>query len=271
MVADCTQPALSGVSALSGPNGAPYTLRFISFLAMRVSRPASSAPRHRAYVRLGLMLLLSALLHGALIFAVRVGQVERPGSASQRLTVRLANVDQPIPRRAEQPRASVRAMETASPPAPPELKAAPPQPAPAPASPQPAAQSEQPQQGKPSEAKPGMPEQAAGATTLDMPVPEDTTYYAAREVDEHPVLVSGGRPVYPEQAARDNVKGEVTVLMLLNEHGAADEVSIIDAKPAGQGFEQAVIAWLRDARFKPAMRKGRAVKARVVYHVSFDP
>lgn len=231
---------------------------------MHVSISSFLDDRHRPWVRLLLTVLLSALLHGALIFAVRVGQIERPGAVSHRLNVRLTNVEQPLPPREEQQPVLVHAIDKASPVPLPEPKPAPP-------SPQPPSPSTEPQQAKPSDAKPGMPEQAAGATTLDMPLPEDTTYYPAREVDEHPVLASGGRPVYPEKAAQDNIKGEVTVLILLNENGAADEVSIIEAKPAGVGFEEAVTAWLRDARFNPAMRKGRAVKARVVYHVSFEP
>lgn len=209
----------------------------------------------KPYLRLALMVLLSAAVHGALIFAVRVGQIERPGGVSHRLQVRLADVDQPVPREEKQ-QVLLRALDR--PASPPELR--PPSP-----------QAAEPQQATPSEAKPGMPEQAAGATTLDMPLPEDTTYYPARQVDEHPVLVSGGKPVYPDKAGRDNIKGEVTVLMMLNENGAADAVSIVGVKPEGMGFEEAVIAWLHDARFKPAMRKGRAVKARVVYHVTFDP
>jgi protein TonB len=216
--------------------------------------------RSRPLLRLVIAVLASAALHGALMLAVRVGQVERPGEVAQQLNVRLADVAQPAPSREEQQPVLVRALDTPAPAPQPE-----PRPAPQPPEPSP------PQQARPGEAKPGMPEQAAGATTLDIPLPEDSTYYPARQVDEHPALVSGGKPVYPEKAGRDNIKGDVTVLMLLNEHGTADEVSIVEAKPEGMGFEEAVIAWLRDARFKPAMRKGRAVKARVVYHVTFEP
>jgi len=214
--------------------------------------------RAQPYLRLALAVLVSAALHGALMFGVRVGQIERPGENSRRLQVRLAEVERPAaPRREERP-VPLRAVDETAPAARPEPRQAPPQ-------------AVEPPPAKPAEGKAGMPEEAAGATTLDIPLPADPTYYPARQVDEHPVLVSGGRPVYPEKAAREDVKGEVMVLMLLNEHGAADEVSIVEAKPAGMGFEEAVIAWLRDARFKPAMRQGRAVKARVVYHVTFDP
>lgn len=215
----------------------------------------------RSTLRLGLALALSAALHAAALFAVRVGKVERPGPVAPKLTVRLApqpsrpdapvlqsppQPDSPVPEPAPQPEAPPVAVEAPSPPKP--------------ASP--AAEGE---------AREGMPEAAAGTTTLDLPLPPDPTYYPARLVDEHPVLVSGGKPVYPDEAARRDLKGEVIVLMLLNEHGRADEVSIVQAEPSGMGFEEAVIAWLREARFRPAMRQGRAVKARVVYHVTFEP
>jgi protein TonB len=193
------------------------------------------------------------------VLAVRVGQIERPGEFARQLQVRLADIQRPVPPKEEQQPVLLRAIDKPAPVVPAEAKPAPP--------PQPV----EPQQAEPSDAKPGMPEEAAGVTTLDVPLPEDATYYPALDVDEHPSLASGGRPVYPEKAAQEDIKGEVMVLILLNEHGAADEVSVVEVKPPGYGFEEAVIAWLRDARFKPAMRKGRAVKARVVYHVTFDP
>jgi len=211
------------------------------------------------YWRLAAAVSVSLLLHALLLFGFRVGQIERPGEPVHRLEVRLADVAKPVASQDEKQPVLVRAINKPVPAPQPEVR------------PQPEPQPPQPESSKPAAARPGMPEQAAGATTLDIPLPEDVTYYPARDVDEHPVLVSGGKPVYPEKAGRDNLKGEVTVLLMLNEQGAADEVSIVEAKPAGYGFEEAVIAWLRDARFKPAMRKGRAVKARVVYHVTFEP
>lgn len=211
----------------------------------------------RAALRLSLAVAVSAALHAAALLAVRVAEVERPGRLPVRLSVRLAEVAPPA---APDPEPAPPLAATA--PLPEPAAPAPPQTVPEPA--------EAPQNGE-GEAREGMPEAAAGPATLDLPLPPDPTYYPARLVDEHPVLVSGGKPVYPEEAARRDIRGEVIVLMLLNEHGRADEVSIVEAKPAGLGFEEAVIAWLRDARFRPAMRQGRAVKARVVYHVTFEP
>lgn len=221
--------------------------------------PLPGDDRKRPHLRLALMLLVSAAVHGALLFAVQVGRIERPGAVPRGLQVRLAEVQRPA---APAPEAAPAPLPpTGDEPAP----EVPREPSPAPPGPA------QAQQDGPAAATPGMPEEAAGATTLDIPLPPDPNYYPARQVDEHPVLVSGGKPVYPEEAARRELRGEVIVLMLLNEHGAADEVSIVEARPPGMGFEEAVIAWLENARFRPAMRQGRAVKARVVYRVSFDP
>ena len=216
--------------------------------------------RIQPHWRLAVAVALSLLLHAALLLSFQVGQIERPGEPVRRLQVRLADADSPAVARKEEPQpVLIRDINKPEPlPKPAEPSQARPEPA------------ELPPQSRPQEARPGMTEQAAGATTLDMPLPADPTYYPARQVDEHPVLVSGGKPVYPEKAGKDNVEGEVTVLILLNEHGAADEISIVDAKPEGMGFEQAVVAWLQDARFKPALRKDRAVKSRVVYRVTFD-
>jgi protein TonB len=119
--------------------------------------------------------------------------------------------------------------------------------------------------------KPGMPAAAATPTMVDTPLPVDPTYYPAREVDEHPALISAERPVYPEKAAAANVKGNVLVLFLLNENGTVDEVSVLEQNPPGYTLDAAVIEWLQHAQFKPAMRKGRAVKMRVVYRVMFEP
>ncbi|MEO1767285.1 energy transducer TonB [Thiobacter aerophilum] len=223
---------------------------------------------------LAVALGLSALLHAALLLGVRVGQVERLGAATQRLEVHLDQVKPPFkPDTRAAPGMDAPPIRDAGS----EAQAAQPLASPAEAPPA-AARKAAETSASPAAAdqdgalpRPGMPEAAAGRNTVDLPLPPDPTYYPARQVDEHPVLLSDTRPVYPEEAASHNVRGEVIVLMLLNEHGRADEVSIVEARPPGQGFEEAVIAWLRDARFKPAMRQGRAVKARVVYHVTFEP
>lgn len=220
---------------------------------MTTTQPTSLSPRAKSLVRLLVMVELSLVLHLAIIFGIQVGAVERGSLARPAIEARLMPaqdapqqilvkaIDRPIQSRVEdyQP---------------------PPQAAPSESAKSPAEQH-----------KPGLPEAAASPALVDAPLPLDPTYYPAREVDEHPALVSRVRPAYPAKAADADVKGDVLVLFMLNENGSVDEISVLEENPPGYGFDTAVNEWLKQARFKPAMRKGRAVKSRVVYRVNFEP
>jgi len=220
---------------------------------MTTSHPPSLSPRAKSLVRLLVMAELSLVLHLAIIFGIQVGAVERGSQARQPIEARLMPapdapqqilvkaIDRPIKSRVEeyQPPSQTAPSDSAK------------------------AQAEQ--------HKPGLPEAAASPTLVDAPLPLDPTYYPAREVDEHPALVSQVRPAYPAKAVKADVKGDVLVLFMLNENGSVDEVSVLEENPPGYGFDVAVNEWLKQARFKPAIRKGRAVKSRVVYRVNFEP
>lgn len=217
------------------------------------------SPAARSALRLLVMLQASIALHIALILLPQFGAIERGAPPPRELQVTLAPMPeahslQPVLLKAIDRPVKTQARDWV-PPAP----DTPPSPPPGQSPP-----SDEPH-------KPGMPAEAAGATTLDIPLAADDTYYPLKELDEFPKLVRGGKPVYPRQAEDANLKGEVTVLFLLNEKGEVEDVSIVDVKPAGYGFEEAVMQWLAQARFKPAIRKGRVVKGRVVYRVQFDP
>lgn len=224
---------------------------------MQTQSPPQLSPEALARLRLAVTLLASLALHIALVVGLQFGAVEQgsraPASVIEARLAPAAPGEQPVLIKAIDKPVPSRVQDWQPPP----VDVASPQPTPAPAPAEPY--------------RPGMSKEAAGATTIDAPLPADATYYHAREVDEHPVLVVGGRPVYPPAAAESNTKGEVLVLFMLNENGTVDEASVIEVKPPNQGFEQAVIDWLKQARFKPAIRKGRTVKSRVVYRVQFDP
>ena len=199
------------------------------------------------------MVELSLALHLAIIFGIQVGAVERGSQARPAIEARLMPaqdapqqilvkaIDRPIKSHVEEYQPPPQAVPSDSAKAPAEQH------------------------------KPGLPEAAASPTLVDAPLPLDPTYYPAREVDEHPALVSQVRPAYPAKAVKAEVKGDVLVLFMLNENGSVDEVSVLEENPPGYGFDAAVNEWLKQARFKPAMRKGRAVKSRVVYRVNFEP
>ena len=223
---------------------------------------AQLSPQAKSWMRLVVAIEISFVLHLALIFGIQVGAIERDNAPSGAIDVRLAPL--PAVRATPAPTQAPAAVLVKAINHPVKSRIEDYQPAlqAAPGTPQ-TATSATPQSG--------MPEAAANPALLDAPLPADPTYYPAREVDEHPVLINNVQPVYPDKAAEANVKGDVLVLFFLNENGTVDDVSVIEQNPPGYGFGQAVTAWLQHARFKPAMRKGRAVKMRVVYRVTFEP
>jgi protein TonB len=95
----------------------------------------------------------------------------------------------------------------------------------------------------------------------------DPTYYGARQLDVFPALASPFELRYPRPAAAD-VKGRVALLVLIDAKGSVNEVSVVDAQPAGY-FEEDALRLFRAARFTPAFKNGRAVKSRIVIEVSY--
>ncbi len=226
---------------------------------MTAPQATSLSPRAKSLVRLLVMVELSLALHLAIIFGIQIGAVEQGSQAHQAIEARLMPAPSATAREAIAQeilvKASVRPTRLLTEDVQPPADSVP--------SDSPKSQPEQP--------KPGISEAAASPTLVDAPLPPDGNYYPAREVDDHPVVVSRSIPVYPAKAAEANIKGSVSVLFLLNENGRVDEVTVLDETPSGLGFDAAVHEWLKQARFKPAMRKGRAVKSRVVFRVTFDP
>lgn len=129
------------------------------------------------------------------------------------------------------------------------------------------------------EAKPEVAEIQAGpkpATALpsapgagpELPLLRDPDYYPARLLDVYPRPLMPIRLPYPETAASDRIDGRLRVLLLIGESGIVNEVSVVEAEPAGY-FEEAVLSVFRSARFSPGMQQGRAVKSRVLLQVNY--
>lgn len=204
-------------------------------------------------IRLAYAVLISLGLHLFLLFEVHVGKVEQGAKPRQLIEARLAPsvaieqnetlvkaIDGPVPSQAQDVPLSEQAVM-----------------------PNPASDT-----NEVAQAKPGIPVAAASPVLVDAPLPLDTTYYGLKEVDKPPSKI--GDPAYPEQAAKLNISGKVRIRLLLNENGGVDEATVLSVEPPGWGFETAVLAFLKDGRFKPAMRKGRAVRSTVNYELEFS-
>jgi periplasmic protein TonB len=104
---------------------------------------------------------------------------------------------------------------------------------------------------------------AETAGSADIP---DATYYAARQLDIYPVLLStlDASGAFTARGTR----GRVVLLVSIDVSGNVEEVSILEAEPAGH-FEEDARSAFKLARFQPAYRSGRAVKSRLVFHVEY--
>jgi TonB family protein len=77
--------------------------------------------------------------------------------------------------------------------------------------------------------------------------------------------------VYPATAKWLGIKGHATLGILVQADGSvARSVSVIDAVPAGRGFEEASIDAVRKWRYQPATRGGRPVASRLTVTVDFE-
>ena len=109
---------------------------------------------------------------------------------------------------------------------------------------------------------------ASPSSGIDVPFIRDPTYYPAKQLDVYPQPLAAIRLDYPDSAAKARVDGRLKVLLLIDEFGVVNDVSVIEAQPEGY-FEEAALAAFRSARFSPAQKQGHAVKSRVLLQVKY--
>jgi protein TonB len=211
-------------------------------------------------------LWISLGLHGALIAFVQVAPQPQPGGETV-IEARLENVPQktvpvPVPTPAIKTVDTVEITVSAHSPSP--AAAVAPSPEPTPLTPDPAPLAPEPRT-----------EPAAQTRTepqgprLEIPVAVDLTYYSAREVDVHPKALRPIEPDYPEQADRQRLSGSVRLRLKLEESGQVSEIEVMEANPPGF-FDESAREAFRDARFSPAQKNGRPVRALVIIEVKYD-
>jgi protein TonB len=154
-----------------------------------------------------------------------------------------------VPLRApsETPEALPVAEPPASPPAEPEQPAAEADPLPAPVAASPAA--------------------PAPVATITSSV--DLTFYTARDLDVQPRALREIVPDYPSDADRRRLSGKVRLQLKLEADGRVSDIGIVSASPPGI-FDESAIKAFRAARFAPAQKGGRPVRALVVIEVVYD-
>jgi protein TonB len=118
------------------------------------------------------------------------------------------------------------------------------------------------------ESQPAVGPASTPSAGLEVPFIRDPTYYPTKQLDVFPQPLTPIRLDYPDSAANARVDGRLTILLLIDEFGIVNDVSVTDAKPEGY-FEEATLAVFRAARFSPAQKQGHPVKSRVMLQVKY--
>ena len=192
---------------------------------------------------------ISLALHGAIIALIQVAPPASPG-AGYTIEARLVDA-QPVPAPLQ--------------PAEPLAEAEPVAPAPAVEPPTPAATLPTP----PVEPRPAEPVAAEAAPAGALSAAVDLTYYPARELDVQPRARSRIDPVYPEEAVAQRLSGRVRLQLKLEADGRVSDVEVVEADPPGV-FDASAVRAFRAARFSPAQRGGRPVRALLLIEVEYD-
>lgn len=204
-------------------------------------------------------LWISLGLHGALIALVQVAPQPQPGGETV-IEARLENVPQkkvPVPVLTPAIKTVDTVEITVSAHSPSPVAEVAPSPEPTPLAPGP--------QTEPASQTPAEPQ----GPRLEIPVAVDLTYYSAREVDVHPKTLHPIEPDYPEEADRQRLSGTVRLRLKLEESGQVSEIEVMEANPPGF-FDESARAAFRNARFSPAQKNGRPVRALVIIEVKYD-
>ncbi|MGY6217276.1 energy transducer TonB [Methylolobus aquaticus] len=82
------------------------------------------------------------------------------------------------------------------------------------------------------------------------------------------VVLSRVMPRYPPRAERQGLEGSVTLELTINAAGVVSQAAVVAAQPPGV-FDEAALEAIRQWRFKPAYRSGRAVEQRARQRISF--
>jgi protein TonB len=138
-------------------------------------------------------------------------------------------------------------------------------PAPAPIIPAPPVEAAAPDQTPPPAAAPAATPPPAAAITSAV----DLTYYSAREVDVHPRALGQVVPDYPPDADRRRVSGKLLLQLKLQADGRVSDLAVLSASPPGV-FDESALQAFRTARFTPAQKNGRPVRALVQIEVVYD-
>lgn len=121
----------------------------------------------------------------------------------------------------------------------------------------------------PTPAAPSFAEWQDGAALPSVPVMVDSHWYEARQLDVQPSTVATIQPRYPPRAIRNGIEGSVKLKLRVDEFGVVREAEVEEGDPPGV-FDESALEAFSKARFQPARRDGRPVRALIYIRVRYE-
>ncbi len=95
----------------------------------------------------------------------------------------------------------------------------------------------------------------------------DPDINATVEVEKLPALIETGKPIYPEEAKKNNISGKVYVKILVSKDGSPKKAVVI--KTENEIFNQSAVDAAMKCKFSPALQKGNPVAVWIVLPYKF--
>jgi protein TonB len=94
-------------------------------------------------------------------------------------------------------------------------------------------------------------------------------YYSEHDLVILPQSLHQIEPIYPAEADRQGLSGKVHLRLKLEADGRVSNIEVLSATPPGV-FDESALQAFRTARFAPAQKNGRPVRAQVEIEVVYD-
>jgi TonB family protein len=98
-------------------------------------------------------------------------------------------------------------------------------------------------------------------------LPPGGNRFQSRPYDKPPAALYAPAAQYSEQARAAKLQGVVIVSVLVTEQGLPSDIKIM--KSLGMGLDESATECVSQYRFKPAMKDGEPIEARIVVEVNF--
>ena len=89
------------------------------------------------------------------------------------------------------------------------------------------------------------------------------------DYQEHPKILKRVNPVYPEEAAKQGIQGEVVIEATANEKGDVVSAEVVPSKNPQPLLEEAALAAVRQWKYEPFHKDGKAVRVTFTVTMNF--